>query len=432
MDLYAKRTYLIDTENAFKIGPHIAYLKSQGFDVCQLNLGEPDFDVPTHIKQEIKKQLDLNNTHYCDPKGLLSLREAISQQINQTRGLNVSAEQVVVFPGAKPAIGFSQQVYCNPGDEVIYPSPGFPIFESFTRYLDLVPIPLHLSEENGFVFNAEQLNERLSAKTKLIILNFPSNPTGGVATQQQLEEIATIILKKCHPHVRIYSDEIYERIIFGEHKHHSIASIPGMEKRTIISSGFSKTYAWTGGRVGYAIFPSIEEANVFKNLNINYFSCIPPYNQEAAREALQNPQSEINIQQMVQTFEERRDYIVNALNNIKGVSCQMPNGAFYVFPNITKLCDNLNIIDAYQRLNEDLRLKTSPSTLFQMFALFYHHVAVLDRRSFGKIGAEGKHYLRLSYTSDMKVLVEGIRRLTQAAEDIEGFKKFMQEAKNLY
>ena len=183
MNLFAKRNSRIDTENAFKIGPHIVRVEQQKGAVIKLNLGEPDFSVPKHIKDEIKRQLDLDNTHYCDPKGLLSLRTAISNQVNETRGLQTNPEQVVVFPGGKPSIGFAQQVYCNPGDEVIYPSPGFPIYESFIRYVNAVPVPLHLDESENFTFSPDQLANLITPKTKLIYLNFPSNPTGGVASK---------------------------------------------------------------------------------------------------------------------------------------------------------------------------------------------------------------------------------------------------------
>ena len=181
MNLFAERNTRIDTENAFKVGPHIVRVEKNINPVIKLNLGEPDFSVPEHIKEEIKRQLDLDNTHYCDPKGILSLRNAISNQINETRRLNTNPEQVVVFPGGKPSIGMAQQVYCEPGDEVIYPSPGFPIYESFIRYVRAVPVPLHLKEESNFTFSAEELANLITPKTKLIYLNFPSNPTGGVA-----------------------------------------------------------------------------------------------------------------------------------------------------------------------------------------------------------------------------------------------------------
>ena len=237
MKLYSDRTFSIDTENAFKIGPHIDVVEHLSGNVVKLNLGEPDFPVPTHIKDEIKRQLDLDNTHYCDPQGLLTLREAISNQISETRGIAVDPERVVVFPGGKPSIGLSQQVYCNPGDEVIYPSPGFPIYESFVRYVGAVPIPLHLNENSNFAFTPEALAKLITPKTKLIYLNFPSNPTGGVVSHKQLEVIAEVILERCSEEVRVYSDEIYENIVFDDQNHTSIASVSGMESRTIIASG---------------------------------------------------------------------------------------------------------------------------------------------------------------------------------------------------
>ncbi len=432
MDLYAKRIFSIDTENAFKIVPHIKQVESNGHIVIKLNLGEPDFTVPEVVKEEIKRQLDLNNTHYCDPKGILGLRVAIAEQILRSRNLNVSPEQIVVFPGAKPGIGFSQQVYCNPGDDIIYPSPGFPIFESFIRYWGGDPVPAHLTLENNFTLTADHLSELITPKTKMIFLNYPANPTGNIANKQELEKMADIILSKCHKEVRVYSDEVYERIIFEDQVHHSIASIPDMEKRTIISSGFSKSYAWTGGRVGYAIFPSVEEADIVKDLNINYFSCIAPYHQEAARVALSHPEAETTVLKMVATFQKRRDYIVAALNKIPGVTCNLPNGAFYVFPNIQGLCERLGVLDAYQNLDPSIQSQTSPSTLFQMFALFHHYVAVMDRRSFGKIGSENQHYIRISYASDITLLEEGIARLTKAAQDENGFKQFMMQQKHLF
>ncbi len=431
MDLYAKRAFLIDTENAFKISSHIATLESQGHRVVKLNIGEPDFNIPEVVKEEIKKQLDDHNTHYCDPKGLLTLREAISQQIYKTRKLSVSPEQIVVFPGAKPGIGFSEQVYCDPGDEVIYPSPSFPIFESFIRYLGAKPVPAHLSEENDFKLTAEALSALITPKTKMIFLNSPSNPTGNVANQFELETIAKVILNQCHPNVRVYSDEIYERIIFDQQSHYSIASFPGMEKRTIISSGFSKSYAWTGGRIGYAIFPSIEEANVVKNLNINYFSCISPYNQEAAKVALTHPDAERSVVNMVQTFQTRRDFVYEKLREIPNLRCIKPKGTFYIFPNIQQICENLGIMAAFQGLDPIAQSLTSPTSLFQLFALYHHHVAILDRRSFGKVGSENQHYFRIAFTANEAMLAEGISRLSHAFHDTLGFQKFMREQQSL-
>lgn len=422
--LFSKQNSKIGTENAFKIIPHIMKIEQQGRDVIKLNLGEPDFNIPLQIEEEIIRQLKAHNTHYCDPKGILPLRQAIAKQVGQTRGLEISPERVVVFPGGKPSIGFTQQIYCDPGDEIIYPSPGFPIYESFVKYIGAVPKPLHLKEEHNFSFTAEELGELITDKTKLIILNFPSNPTGGVATYEELEAISKIILSRCPPEVRVYSDEIYEYIIFDGKKHISIASFPGMEQRTIIASGMSKTFAWTGGRVGYAIFPTLEEAEAFKNLNINYFSCVPPYNQEGAREALENPLVKEAVKSMVMTFEQRRNWIFEALNQIEGISALKPGGAFYIFPNISKACERLGILEAYQKLSLEQQEQTSPSTLFQMFALYEHQVAVLDRPSFGKHGVKDEHYLRISYAADMAMLQKGIERLARASRDLEGFQKY--------
>ena len=429
MNLFATRNSRIDTENAFKVGPHIVRVEQQKGAVIKLNLGEPDFSVPQHIKAEIKRQLDLDNTNYCDPKGLLSLRVAICNQINETRGLKTNPELVVVFPGGKPSIGFAQQVYCEPGDEVIYPSPGFPIYESFIRYVRAIPVPLHLEESANFTFSPEQLGNLITPKTKLIYLNFPSNPTGGVAGKALLEATAKVILERCHQNVRIYSDEIYENIIFDGQQHQSISSFPEMAERTIIAGGFSKTYAWTGGRVGYAVFPTEEEADVFKTLNINYFSCVPPYNQEAAREALENPLSKIAVKKMVETFETRRNLIWRQINEIPGITCQKPGGAFYLFPNISGVCENLDLLEKHEFLPKEQQ--SSPANIFQMFALYEHQVAVLDRKSFGQIGADGKHFLRLSIAADQAVLEEGVLRLKVASEDLSGLDKFLNERPDL-
>ncbi|MFH1984443.1 MAG: aminotransferase class I/II-fold pyridoxal phosphate-dependent enzyme [Pseudomonadota bacterium] len=431
MALYARRMNAIGTENAFKIGPHIVAVESRGTPVVKLNLGEPDFSAPRWVKDEVIRQIEKDNSHYCDPKGILPFRKAIAGQINATRGLSVSPDQVCVFPGGKPSIGFTQEIYCNPGDEVIYPSPGFPIYESFIRYVDAVPVPLHLEEAADFTFTADQLAALITDRTKLIILNFPSNPTGGVATREQLESIARVIIDRCEDTVRVYSDEIYENIIFDGQKHFSIASVPGMEKRTIISSGLSKSFAWTGGRLGYAVLPTVAEADAFKTMNINYFSCVPPYNQEGGREALENPQSGPWMAEMAATFQQRRDVIVEKLNAVDGITCRTPGGAFYLFPNIEGVCRRLGVFDAFEQLSDTARKATSPSTLFQMFALYRHQVAVMDRRSFGAIGTADRHFLRLSIAADLKTLEEGVRRIAAAADDTAGFAEFVEQGEKL-
>lgn len=432
MALYADRVGQIDTENAFKVGPYIVEVEKSGHKVIKCNLGEPDFALPKHIREEVKKQIDNDLTHYCDPQGILPLREAIAKDMGEKRGLKITPDRVVVFPGAKPPIGFCQQTYCNPGDEVIYPSPGFPIYESFVNYIGAKPVPLHLSEEEGFSFTGKQLEPLITAKTKLIYINFPSNPTGGVATKEQLEGIASVILKKADPDVRIYSDEVYENILFDGSVHNSIAAIPGMVERTVIVSGVSKTYSWTGGRIGWAVFPTAEEAQVFKNLNINYYSCVPAYNQMGAKIAIESPESAPEIKKMVTAFQERRNVVVNGLNNIPGVTCQQPKGAFYVFPNIGGLCKELGAVAAFESLPANIKAKTSPSTLFQMFLLFKYHVASMDRKSFGRIGTEGKHFLRLSIATGIEDLKEGVSRIAKAAADKAGFEAYIKEGKRLF
>jgi aspartate/methionine/tyrosine aminotransferase len=432
MGLLSKRAGLIDTENAFKIGPQIRAIEEQGKRVIKCNLGEPDFPVPDFIKEEVKRQLDLDNTHYCDPQGVPALRKAIAKHFSETRGIKATPDRVVVFPGAKPSIGLTQQTYCDPGDAVVYPSPGFPIYESFIHYMEAKPVPIHLQEEKNFSLSGEDIQPLLAKKTKMIFLNYPSNPTGGVASPEQLQDIANVIQRRCSANVRVFSDEVYEHIVFDGAKHHSIISCPGMEKITILISGVSKSYSWTGGRLGWALFPTVEEAEIFRNININYFSCTAAYNQEGARLALESPLSEKAIQRMVNIFQERRDLVVDGLNSIKGIRCQKPKGAFYVFPNVTDVCKNLGIMDAFQSLPPEIRKKTSPSTLLQMFLLYGYQVATMDRKSFGRIGAEDFHYLRLSFATDTESLREGIKRIAAAVQDKKGFSQFFKKREHLY
>ncbi len=394
---FAHRVSLLGTENAFKIAPWIREVEETGHRVIRCNIGEPDFPVPVHIAEEVKRRIDAGETHYVDPQGIEPLRVAIAKTAGERRGIKITPDRVVVFPGAKPPIGFSQQIYCDPGDHVIYPSPGFPIYESFTRFVDAVPVPLHLREESGFSLTAEDLECLLTPRTKLIFLNFPSNPTGGVASREQLEEIAHVIRTEAPPDVRVYSDEVYEDILFDGAKHESIASLPGMAERTIIVGGVSKSYAWTGGRVGWAILPTAEEAAVFRTFNINYFSCVPSYNQWGAKVALESPESAVSIAMMNAEFQRRRDFVVKALNDIPGVRCQMPRGAFYVFPNVGGV--------------------TRDASELQRRLLFRYHVATLDRRSFGSIGSEGKQFLRISIATSMEDLEEAMRRLRACIEE---------------
>jgi aspartate/methionine/tyrosine aminotransferase len=400
--------------------------------VIRCNLGEPDFPLPAHIREEVKRQLDADLTHYCDPQGLPALREAIARDVGAKRGLTISSDRVVVFPGAKTPIGFCQEAYCDSGDEVLYPSPGFPIYESFSRYVGARPVPYHLDEKAGFNVSPHDLEALISERTKLVFLNFPSNPTGGVASREQLEALAEVIRRRCPPEARVYSDEVYESILFDGASHVSIASLPEMEQRTIIVSGVSKTYSWTGGRLGWAVFPTADEAQVFKNLNINYFSCVPPFNQMGARAAIESPESAPAIARMVAAFQRRRDVVVDALNSIEGIRCQKPRGAFYVFPNVAGACERLGVFEALGSLSEDVRSRTTPSTLLQMFLLFRYGVATLDRKSFGRIGSEGKHYLRISIATGLEDLEQAMERIEQALFDRTGFAAWLRSGAPLY
>jgi aspartate/methionine/tyrosine aminotransferase len=355
------------------------------------------------------------------------LRAALARRIAADRGLpEIDPERVVVFPGARPSIGFAQQAYCERGDEIIYPTPGYPLYESYIPYVGARPVPIHLREDHGFSLTAEELAPLISRYTRLIYLNFPSNPTGGVASRPQLEELAAVILEETPPNVRVYSDEAYEAIVFDGERHVSIASVPGMEARTIIASAVSKTYSWTGGRVGWAVYPTVAEAKVHRNLNINYFASVPPYNQVGARVALESAESAAAIHSMCEAFQRRRDQVVAGLNAIEGIRCQNPKGAFYVFPNIGGVVDRLGIGAAWQALPDATRRETSPATLFQLFLLHRYHVATMDRRSFGRLDSEGQHFLRLSIATGADDLREAVTRIAVAAQDAVGFRAFLK------
>ncbi|MGK5088220.1 aminotransferase class I/II-fold pyridoxal phosphate-dependent enzyme [Bdellovibrionota bacterium FG-2] len=429
MKLIANRMKVLGTENAFKVGDDIKRAEQLGVKVIRFNLGEPDFNSADFINKVAIEHIQKGNSHYCPPAGLESLRKAIAKQVSETRGIKIDPDHVIVTTGAKPPIGYALMTYVNPGDEVIYPSPGFPIYESWITFMGAKAVPLHLEEKKGFSFSAAELKKLITKKTKLIFINSPSNPTGGVLSQTDIEEIAAVILKNCSKDVRVYSDEVYEHITFDGLNHVSIASVPGMQERTIIVSGHSKSFAMTGWRLGYAILPTADEAAMFKNLNINSYSCTAPFIQEAGREAYENHESERVIKHMVGEFQKRRDFVVAALNDIPGVTCAMPKGAFYVFPNIGGICESIGAIEKHKKLLRAIQTKTTPSSLFQKFLIYRHGVATMDRKSFGAIGSNGKHYLRISTATDLKSLEEGISRIKKASKDKAGFASFIKEGK---
>jgi aspartate aminotransferase len=392
----ADRMDNLGTENAFKVLAEVNKLKSQGKDIISFGLGEPDFDTPSNIKEAAINAIRQNYTHYGPSAGIPALREAIANYISKTRKINVDPDEVVVTPGGKPIIFYSILCLINPGDEVIYPNPGYPIYESIINFAGAKAVPVPIIEEKNFSLDLGQLKKLITSKTKMIVLNSPQNPTGGIIEKQDLEAIAN--LAKEHD-IIVLSDEIYSEMIF-EGQFHSISSFPGMKERTIILDGLSKTYSMTGWRVGYGIFNKEVAAHI-ANLETNSVSCTATFSQIASIEALNGSQEE--TRRMVKIFSERSKLIVDGLNGIKGIKCLRPKGAFYVFPNVTQACKNL---------------KLATSEEFQKYLLHQAGVAVLPRSSFGvRNSGENNEYVRLCYAVSEKEIIEGLSRIKKAVEN---------------
>ena len=393
--LIADRMSNLGTENAFKVLAEVNRLKSQGKDIISFGLGEPDFDTPSNIKEAAINAIRQNYTHYGPSAGTQALREAIANYVSNSRKIKVDPDEVVVTPGGKPVIFYSILCLVNPGDEVIYPNPGYPIYESIINFAGAKAIPVPIIEEKNFSLDIRQLKKLITSKTKMIVLNSPQNPTGGIIEKQDLEAIAD--LTKEHD-IIVLADEIYSEIIF-EGQFHSISSFPGMKERTIILDGFSKTYSMTGWRVGYGIF-NREIAVHIANLETNSVSCTATFSQIASIEALNGSQDE--TRKMVEIFSKRSKLIVAGLNDIKGIKCLKPKGAFYVFPNVTQACKNLGF---------------ATSEEFQKYLLHEAGVAVLPRSSFGVRNAgENNEYVRLCYAVSEKEIIEGLGRIKKAVE----------------
>lgn len=391
----ADRLSRLGTENAFEVLAVVNRLRAEGRNIISFAIGEPDFDTPQNIKQAGIDALEKNATHYGPSAGLPELRQAIADYITKTRGFSVSPDEVVITPGAKPIIFHGLLATVNEGEEVIYPNPGFPIYESVIRFIGAKPVPLPLLESKNFSIDIDYLRSIVTPRTKLIIINSPHNPTGGMLSRKDLEAIAEIALTN---DLWVLSDEIYSRIIYNGEMI-SIASIPEMRQRTIILDGFSKTYAMTGWRLGYGVMNKDLALDVAR-LETNCESCTATFTQLAGVEALNGPQD--GAEAMVREFKERRDLIVEGLNDIRGISCLSPGGAFYVFPNVTQACRNLGLRDSKQ-LQEHL--------------LFNGNVAVLPRTSFGMINSnENEQYIRLSYATSKELIKEGIARIKRAIE----------------
>ncbi|MGE5553605.1 MAG: pyridoxal phosphate-dependent aminotransferase [Betaproteobacteria bacterium] len=391
----AERLQRLGTENAFEVLAEVNKLIAQGRQIISFAIGEPDFNTPENIKEAAIAALHRNETHYGPSAGLPVLRQAIAAEVSRTRGIPVSPDEVVVVPGGKPIIFHGLLALVDPGDEVLYPNPGFPIYESVIRFIGATPVPIPLREEREFSLDPDEVARLITPRTKLIILNSPHNPTGGVIPPKDLLAVAE--LAKEHG-LWVLSDEIYSRILF-DGEFHSIASLPGMKERTIILDGFSKTYAMTGWRLGYGVMPA-ELATWVARLETNCESCTCTFTQLAGVEALTGDQSA--VQAMVEEFRARRDLIVAGLNDIEGVRCLKPHGAFYVFPNVTQACQNLGLPNA-KALQEKL--------------LYEGNVAVLPRSAFGQRNRdEAEEYVRLSYATSRENIVEGLKRIKAVLE----------------
>ena len=381
----AERMGLLGTETAFEVLVRARALEQQGRDVVHLEIGEPDFDTPAHVKEAAKQALDEGWTHYGAAAGLPELRQAIADHVARTRAIAVDPAQVVVTPGAKPVLFFSLLALVQPGDEVILPDPGFPIYESMIRFAGATPVPLTLREERAFAFDPAELPALFSRRTRLIILNSPHNPTGGVLDRPALEAVAAAAQEH---DVTVLADEIYSSILYGG-EHVSITSLPGMAERTILLDGFSKTYAMTGWRLGYGVFPRPLVAGI-ERLMVNSVSCTASFVQRAGLAALRGPQEPVTA--MVAEFQRRRALIVDGLNAIPGIRCLEPQGAFYAFPNVREL--GLGSDELADRLLQEAGVAALAGTAF---------------------GSAGEGYLRLSYANSIPNLQEALDRLASAA-----------------
>ncbi len=387
--VFASRMDKLGTETAFEVLAKAKALEKEGRDIVHLEIGEPDFDTPSNIKEAAVKAMRAGYTHYVPAAGIPELRNAIAGYLSESRDIKVDPDEVVVTPGAKPIIFFSILACVEPGDEVMYPNPGFPIYESMINFVGAKPVPMPLKEENDFRIDNEDTAKKITEKTKMIILNSPENPTGGVLSKDNLEAVTDRV--KGRDDVFVLSDEVYSQMPY-EDRHMSIASLPGMKDKTILLDGFSKTYAMTGWRLGYAAMRK-DLAQKITQLMINSNSCTCAFTQMAGVEALRGPQTE--PKKMVEEFRRRREVIVSGLNKIKGITCKKPRGAFYVFPNVKSF---------------GMESKKLADLILQKAG-----VAVLSGTAFG---AYGEGYLRLSFANSVENIQKALKRISDTVKTL--------------
>jgi len=379
---FADRMSKLGVEGAFIVLARAKELERQGKKIIHCEIGQPDFDTPAHIKEAAKRALDEGFTGYTPSAGIMELRETIAEYVSQSRGVSVSPDQVVVTVGAKLGIFSALMAFVNPGEEVIIPMPAYPSYESVTEFVGGVVKPVVLKEEREFSPSGEEIAEAVTDKTKVIVINTPSNPTGGVYKRKDLEAIVEVAREH---DLWIISDEMYEDIIFDGKEHESILSIPGAEERAVMLSGFSKTYAMTGWRLGYVVAPR-EVADKITKIQLNTVSCPVSFVQRAGIAALKGPRDEIEM--MVREYEERRDLLYREINRIPGFSMIKPAATFYAFPNVKKL--GMKSKELATMLLEEAGVALLPGTDF---------------------GAPGEGYLRLSFATSKENLMEAMERI---------------------
>ena len=380
---FAQRMSRLGTETAFEVLARAQALEAQGKSVVHLEIGEPDFDTPRYIRQAAAEALEAGFTHYGPSAGLAEFRKVIADQWGQERGIPCDADNVVVTPGAKPIMFFVMLALLEEGDEVLFPNPGFPIYESVANFIGAKPVPLHLKVEDDFDLDIKELERKITSRTKLLVLNSPHNPTGAILKPETVRAIADLARKH---HFSILSDEIYAKLQY-EGQHLSIASLPGMAERTIVLDGFSKTYSMTGWRLGFGIMEKHLAKHVAR-LMTNSNSCTATFVQKAGLAALTGPQGEVHA--MVEEFRGRRDLMVEGLNRIPGVKCFKPRGAFYVFP--------------------DVRGTGISSRELATALLDEAGVACLSGTAFG---AHGEGFIRLSYANSRDNLQQALDRINE-------------------
>lgn len=380
----------LGTETAFEVLAKVKALEAQGKNIVRFEIGEPDFDTPQNIIDAAKNALDKGYTHYGPSAGLMEFRKVIAETVTKDRpGFSCTADEVVVTPGGKPIMFYAILATVDEGDEVIYPNPGFPIYESMINFVGGKSIPLQLKEEKDFRFEISDLKKLITPKTRMLIINSPQNPTGGILTKEDIEEIAKLAIE--HDFI-VLSDEIYSRIVYDDFKPYSILQIPGMKERTILLDGFSKTYAMTGWRLGFGVMPA-DIANLVAKLQTNSNSCTSSFTQIAGMEALTGDQSAVD--KMVAEFKIRRDAIVDGLNKISGFHCLKPKGAFYVMPNIT-----------------------GTGMTSQKLADFLLNTAGVSCLSGTAFGEYGEGFIRFSYANSLENIKEALKRIEEALKKL--------------